>query len=212
MKTLQMLSFGADVKALQLNLKKLGYGNLSGTGFFGANTKFAVNTFQQSNGLPMTGIWTAKEQSRLSVLLSDLNRQKIYKTALSLIGKDASPNDLAPDEVGCADSVCSVLQKALGNEMGILYTVSTAQLYRELLASKEYMLVQVPKEGDILVSPTGLGNGNLSNGHTGIWGEGGKIMSNSSATGTFEQNFDDQHWKARYVALGGFPMVTFRKL
>lgn len=207
-----MLSFGADVKALQLNLKKLGYGSLTGTSFFGSNTKFAVQTFQQSNGLPTTGVWTDKEQAKMTVLLSDLNRQKIYKTALSFIGKDASPNDLAPDELGCADSVSSVLKIALGSEVGISYTVSTAQLYRELLSSKAYMLVQTPKAGDVLVSPTGLGNGQLSNGHTGIWGENGKIMSNSSYTGTFEQNFDINSWRARYVTLGGFQMCTFRKL
>jgi peptidoglycan hydrolase-like protein with peptidoglycan-binding domain len=212
MKTLQMLSFGADVKALQLNLAKLGFGKLTGTGFFGANTKFAVQTFQQSNGLTTTGVWGLKEVEKMKLALSDFNRRRIYRTALSFIGRDASPSDLAPDEVGCADSVSAVLQTALGSEMGIDYTISTALLYKELMASKAYTMVQTPQAGDILVSPTGLGNGGLSNGHTGIWGENGLIMSNSSATGNFMQNYNADTWKARYVALGGFPMCTFRKL
>ncbi len=211
MKTLQILSFGSAVRTLQLNLKALGY-SLTGTGFFGNNTRQAVQSFQFENALVVTGKWTDVDQIKLIVAISRINQQKIYNTAFRFLGVDASPNDLAPDEVGCADTVSSILQAALGSNMAIDYTISTAQLYRELLTSKAYMLVQVPEPGDILVSPTGYGNGGLSNGHTGIWGRGGKIMSNSSATGKFEQNYDTEHWKARYVGLGGFPMFTFRKL
>ena len=212
MNKLSFGSMGSDVRTLQLNLKLLGYGNFIGTGYFGATTHKSVRDFQVNNKLPATGVWGVQEVACMINELSAINRRKIYAAALSCLGTDASPNDLAPDELGCADTVSSILQKALGKAMAIDYTISTAQLYRELSTSKAYIRVSDPKEGDILVSPTGYGNGNLSNGHTGIWGKDGLIMSNSSATGTFLQNYNSETWKNRYVLTGGFPMFTFRKL
>lgn len=213
---LKLGDFSTPVRTLQLALKKLGYGNFVGTGYFGSATLTAVKSFQVDCGLAPTGIFGKAEYGKMAVKLSAGNSSKIYATALRFLGTDASPNDLAPDELGCADTVSAILQVALGKDMAINYTVSTAQLYRELSQSKAYMRVQEPLPGDILVSPTGYGNGNLSNGHTGIWGEmeGAHrvIMSNNSSKGVFEKNFTDLSWRSRYVANGGFPMATFRKL
>jgi len=212
MKPLSFGSMSQAVKDLQGKLNTLGYGKFAQTGFYGAKTKQAVLSIQKKYNLAQTGIFGSTEASKLAIELSDLQRKKIYNSALSFLHVDASPNDLAPDEYGCADSVCGVLQKALGSEMGIDYTISTAQLYRELFNSKGWILTTTPNAGDVLVSPTGYGNGGLANGHTGIVGENGLIYSNSSATGTFEQNFTIESWKNRYVGLGGFPMFFFRKI
>ena len=40
-----------------------------------------------------------------SLRMNDENRIKLYEAARSFIGTDASPNDLAPDELGCAETV-----------------------------------------------------------------------------------------------------------
>lgn len=218
MQPLKLGSFSTPVRTLQLNLKKLGYGNFMGTGYFGASTLAGVKAFQENNGIPVTGIWTSREEGAMQNELSSINRRKIYNAAIRFLGVDASPNDLAPDEVGCADTVSSVLKYALGKDMGIDYTLATAVLYRELSTSKGYMRVKEPLEGDVLVSPTGYGDGDLSNGHTGIWGKinpkTGKriIMSNNSLKGVFEENYDEDTWRARYVDIGAFPMASFRKL
>jgi peptidoglycan hydrolase-like protein with peptidoglycan-binding domain len=200
------------VMTLQRNLQKLGYGSFIPTGFFGAKTQSAVKVFQESYGLPTTGVYGNAEDSKMQYALSNFNREKIYRSAIAFLGIDASPNDLAPDEFGCADSVCGVLQKALGKDMGIDWSVSTSILERELAISKGYMLVATPQRGDILISSTGKGNGKLANGHTGIWLDNYNIASNNSSTGRFEENYNASTWKDRYVDIGGFPMHTYRKL
>lgn len=138
-------------------------------------------------------------------------RERLFDVALSFIGKDASPDDAAPDEYGCADTVCSILEAAFPGDVGFPHLVSTTQLYRSLQGSDKYALVLSSLEGDIVISPTGYGNGSLANGHVGIRGSDDVIMSNSSATGTFEPNYSMEGWRNRYVTKGGFPMVFFRR-
>lgn len=140
------------------------------------------------------------------------NRLILLAAAFKALGTDASPADVAPDELGCAETVYDILATAFPSNVGFSFTVSTSQLYRSLLASSKYMQIDQPLEGDIVISPTGYGNGNLSNGHVGIKGELDKIMSNSSDTGTFVENYTVETWRARYVAIGGYPMVFFRRI
>ena len=59
--------------------------------------------------------------------------------------------------------------------------------------------------GSIIISPTQGAN----HGHVGIVGEGGKIYSNSSDEGLFEQNYDFTKWKARYVDKLGLKMLFY---
>lgn len=136
--------------------------------------------------------------------------QKIYETALQCIGIDASPNDLAPDELGCAETVTTILNKA-GIQMPVI--LSTAELFKYLSAGIQWLEVPKPLPGDVIISPTGMGGKNgITHGHTGIMGLDGKIMSNNSYTGTFEKNYTIQSWKARYQNLGGYPVHIFRKV
>jgi len=147
-------------------------------------------------------------------------RLKLYNAALKAIGKDNTPNDVIPDEVGCAEHVDTIHRMALGYYMNGKtkdITVSTYQAWRIMRDSPRFTAVDRPLEGDILVYATGTGNGNLSNGHIFICGEvdnndmqNTKLMSNSSATGTFEQNYTVATAKARYESLGGYPAYWFR--
>ena len=139
------------------------------------------------------------------------NRVKLYLTALQFRGVDASPKDEAPDEYGCADSVSKVINKAFPKV--IKGSVSTAELFNQLNTSPLFkrMLNYLP--GDIVISPTGKGKtGKLPNGHVGIVSDHDKIMSNSSATGTWEENFTMTSWVKRYREKGGYPIYIFRKL
>lgn len=144
------------------------------------------------------------------ITTKDLNRIKLYLTAVSFLGKDASPNDLANDVVGCADTVSSLILSAFGKI--IKYSVSTQELNILLANSPQFMKVTEFKAGDIIISPTGLGNGKLANGHVGIMGENEQILSNSSAIGTLENNFTLTSWVAKYRTTGGFPVIFYRKL
>lgn len=130
----------------------------------------------------------------------------IYQTSLTYLGSDASPLDRVDDDVACAESVTTILNKYMG--MPIIF--GTATLYEYLQKSSKWREVSLPMAGDIIISPTGYGNGSLI-GHVGIVGQNQQIMSNSSATGKWSANFTISTWNARYKAKGGFP-VKFYKL
>lgn len=140
----------------------------------------------------------------------EANRAKLYAKALTFLGIDASPNDLAPDEYGCADTVSAIVLACFGPIMR--YSVSTAELYNILNTSPQFKKVTEFNFGDIIISPTGKGDGRIPNGHVGIFGEGEEIMSNSSATGNFTNNYTLTTWVERYRTHGGYPIYFFRKL
>lgn len=140
-----------------------------------------------------------------------LNRVKLYATALSFLGSDASPLDEAPDDLGCADSVSLIIKSAFPD--AIKGSVSTAVLFNQLNNSSAFKRVKDFKSGDIVISPTGFGKtGKIKNGHTGIVGEGEEIMSNSSSTGLWTANYTVKSWVDRFRTLGGYPIYVFRKL
>ena len=138
------------------------------------------------------------------------NRSKVYIAAVSCLGTDASPNDIAPDEVGCAETVNAIHKKAFGYEIG--GGVSTNQLYKALISHSKFIGVDSPLEGDVIISPTGYGNGKLTNGHTGVMGKNGVIMSNDSSTGLFKENFTLESWRSYYGSRGGYPVKFFRRI
>lgn len=142
---------------------------------------------------------------------NELNRVRLYAHAISYLGIDASPLDEAPDDVGCADSVSRLVRAVF--PQAFKGSIATADLYKQLRASSEFKLVTDFRAGDIIISPTGMGKtGKIKHGHVGIIGEYEEIMSNSSATGLWTNNYTLTSWVARYRTLGGYPIYFFRKL
>lgn len=138
------------------------------------------------------------------------NREKLYEKAYSLLGFDVTPEDTTPDYVACAETVNKIHKLVFGDEIG--GKTSTYDMFPILKERKDFRQVTTPLEGDIIISPTGYGNGKLSSGHVGIMGKGSIIMSNASSTGLFDTKYNLETWKARYKELGGFPVCFFRKL
>lgn len=141
-----------------------------------------------------------------------IDGNKLYQTALTFIGQDASPKDIAPDEYGCVESLEQVYFKAFGEYIG--GGVSTLRLYNALKNNKKFVKVTSTLPGDIILSPTGMATKktNITNGHTGVCGQNGKIMSNNSRTGKWEQNYDTWTWRMRYQTDGFYPLFIFRKV
>jgi hypothetical protein len=133
--------------------------------------------------------------------------KNIYESALSFVGKDASPDDLASDELGCAESVTNVIKKVLPDFPII---TGTWTLYDRLRKDTRFKKVTTPQVGDIIISPTGSVAKATFPGHVGVVGMGHTIMSNSSATGIFESNYTFESWRARYRNIGGYPIYYFR--
>lgn len=142
-------------------------------------------------------------------LISILRRKLIHQLALSYIGKDASPNDAAPDELGCAESVTEILKKA--GTMDYV-SISTYRLYKFFVGSPHWKEVAYPQPGDVILSPTAYSNKRPVPfvGHVGIVGKNNLVMSNDSATGMFMTNYTIKTWTARWKKQGGYPVQFWR--
>lgn len=141
----------------------------------------------------------------------DAARIKLYDKAVASLGTDASPNDLAPDEYGCAETVSNIIHRAFADFPEEI--LSTAQLYKALLKHPKFKGVSDFNFGDVIISPTGYATHPdvIPNGHVGIVAKH-SIMSNSSATGKFSENFTLSSWDARYRQRGGYPVLFFRRV
>ena len=140
------------------------------------------------------------------------NREKLYYAAKKYLGTDASPNDIAPDELGCVESVNAIHKACFGFEIG--GGVSTYRLYPILINSPLFVKVDSPLRGDIIISPTGYsdGQGTIKNGHVGILSDNGLIMSNNSKTGLWDEHISLNLWRDRYVLQGHYPQAYFRRV
>ena len=133
------------------------------------------------------------------------NGKKVLAFCLKNAGKSFGNKYV---DVGCAEEVNAVVQLALGVQVG--GGASTYLMYQALRDKKRFLEVSNPIGGDIVISPSGHGNGNLSNGHVGIYIGDNNIMSNDSRNGKFIKNFTLNSWQDRYVVAGGFPMRFYR--
>lgn len=131
----------------------------------------------------------------------------LLEIAHGSIGKDASPSDLAPDELGCAETVSTLLSRVFPHFPIVTGTWSLLDVLRGFPGIQE--VEGEPEPGDIMLYATGEGVG-IFPGHVVIVGENRTIMSNNSPTGTFEQNYTVETFRQRYVRWGGFPEHIFR--
>lgn len=137
--------------------------------------------------------------------------ERLYYCAKSWLGKDASPNDIAPDEYGCAETVNHINFTAFGDYVG--GDVSTYRMYKALKDNPLYAKVTKPIRGDIILSPTGYGGTpEVSVGHTGFVSDDNVIMSNFSADGLFKEHYTLDTWKERYQVRGKFPIHFYRRI
>lgn len=139
------------------------------------------------------------------------NSLKVYQTAKSLLGHRLANNP----QLGCAESVNYIVQEALGKPVG--GGASTAEMYKALLDTTRFFQLDSgitsfdPLPGDIIISPTGQGNGRLPHGHVGIIAKYG-ILSNNSETGLLSEHFTLESWSDLYAGYGGYPISIFRPL
>ena len=134
-------------------------------------------------------------------------REILYKEAKNCIGKNMAP---IQKSLGCVEALNNIAIKATGNAIGGGY--STYWLYESLKDIKRFKKIDKPLSGDIVISPTGHGNGKIKNGHTGIVSDDGKIMSNDSVKLLWLENYTLESWTKRFKEKGGFPVEFFRIL
>lgn len=134
------------------------------------------------------------------------NSKKVYEVAKSLIGQNLATTAV----LGCAESVNVVFYKVLGKSIG--GGSSTAMMYRFLKNKKMFAQIKGnPLPGDIIISPTGTGNGALAHGNVGIVAKF-CIFSNDSADVKFRELFTLDSWYSYYKSKGGFLVEIYRVL
>ena len=110
----------------------------------------------------------------------------IYKIAKDCLGKHITEDPNVDPNLGCAEAVSYVLEQA-GYDLGSLGIEGTSELYTWL--QNHFTQVVNPLAGDIIISPTGTSTTGSPHGHVGIVAKYG-ILSNSSSSGLFLENFD----------------------
>ena len=130
----------------------------------------------------------------------------LLEEAVKWLGKDASPKDLVSDTLACAESCSNIIKQILPD---FKIVTGTYSLYENLKKDKRFREIKEQKLGAIIISPTGMGNGAIKNGHVGIFTQESIIASNDSDSGLWSQNFTLNGWKNRYEKNGGYPIYYF---
>lgn len=136
----------------------------------------------------------------------DLKR-RLHLYSLLVLGSDMSW--VVSDDVACAETV-SRITMAVGAKPSYIIT-GTWTLWDFLKRSRGWREVSEwnASAGDIIISPTGMGNGSIA-GHVGLVSNGGRIVSSNSDTGKVDRVYNLLTWKMRYAKKGGFPVYFFR--
>lgn len=113
--------------------------------------------------------------------------EELYEAAFSSIGRDVSPQDIAPDEYGCAESLSNVIRKVYPD---FPICISTIVLNQKLSISPHFVSSANPISGCVSIFPT---DGDKV-GHAGVWGKKGWVMSNDSNTGNWLANYTEFGW------------------
>ena len=98
-------------------------------------------------------------------------QEKLLKAALSHLGSDASPRDIAPDELACVESVWEVYKGEFGvypNGKSSPLQVSTIEAKKILSNNPRFTQTLNLEPGNIIISVSGTGNGLIEHGHIGI--------------------------------------------
>lgn len=172
-------------------------------------TPRAMKTFNYLQGLLKS----------LSMSLNEMSPgEKIYNKAKSLLGTDASPMDKAPDGLGCAETVSTIL-----NSIWSYFRIVTGtwSLYDALRFDPKFVRITNPDQamrGDIFLFVTGMGNGKISNGHVGFLMDNNMIASNDSGLydqnlkGKFVLNYTVDSFIKRFRDVGGYELFIYRAL
>lgn len=139
------------------------------------------------------------------------NREILYAMAVAHLGSDASPSDLAPDELGCAESVNEIYEKCFGKPFYEGNKLSTISMEDALSISPLFREVAAPSPGTIIIAATR----GTQIGHVGICGRNGIIMSNNSfkdstgVKGLWLENYTQDSWHRVFAVRKGLKVRLF---
>jgi len=139
----------------------------------------------------------------------------IANSAYNMIGQSTSAEDTKWGKLGCAVGVSMIFKNATGQSIlpGRERVLSTNDLYDGLSSDPRFVKVSLSQaqSGDIVVTARGT-----QAGHTGVVGNNGEIISNSSsgfaggAKGTIQQNYTITSWQSKVTPRNPSQTAAFR--
>jgi hypothetical protein len=143
--------------------------------------------------------------------------EQLVKIATDEKHKDIDITDdlRVPDEVSCAFALTTILHEQ-DSRVPVIY--GTKELDEYLSNSPLFKKIGQPiekmKAGYIVNSPTNTNSRPdlMPNGHCGLYISETEIMSNSSETGLWCQNYTRESWRKRFGERGGFPIRIYQKV
>src|SRR3990167_847757 len=146
--------------------------------------------------------WIAELNRIRQILLAmqdKMNSLKFYDVAKAAVNeslvKDDPQTPWDDREVGCVRAVKILYERCFNKKL--CQSDHTADLYRFLSASPDFVKIEQPEKGCVVLNPTGFGNGKIR-GHTGIWTKDG-VMSNDSRKGlegVWRLNYSHSYWNS----------------
>lgn len=133
-------------------------------------------------------------------------RERLYKAAVESLGKEMSPIDIAPDELACGESVCNVIRLVYPDFPMLPYTPDLADYLKK---DKRFKGTLDPDPGNIIISPTAT---STRRGHVGIHLGNGRIASNTSENGLWEDNLSIDSWVKTYRTKNKLPIIYFEPI
>ncbi len=105
--------------------------------------------------------------------IMETNAQKFYQACVDALDTDPSTPDAVQDELGCADTMSTLIKRVFPDFPHIL---STADLFQKMKQDKRFSATLTPKKGCIIISPRTA----TKNGHVGYFITDERIASNIS--------------------------------
>lgn len=134
--------------------------------------------------------------------------EAMLKASKAALGTELSPLDPVGDNVACADSLTNLIKQIYPTFPKAFHT---ADLLKRLKESSHFVGTMEVQPGCIIINATGSGNGKIR-GHCGVIGENGRIHSNNSLTGLWDDYFTIDSWRERYRIKGGMPTLLFKPI
>ena len=161
--------------------------------------------------------WREARPSDTPIVFSESDRiptgsanEQILEEAIKALG-ESSRSGPHNGNRACAWMVNKILQRSVGYTVDGDATKDMNKIFQSHVASGRALLIPATeaRPGDIIISPTVHSPRHII-GHVGIVGQNGKIMSNSSGSAQWEENYTAESWYRRYEQQKGLETFIYR--
>lgn len=150
--------------------------------------------------------YTPIEELDIELLKKQLEKPmdtKFLEVCMDALDTDPSTPDGVKDEVGCAETLSTLIKK-IYPDFPVIF--STKNLDWKLYSDKRFKRITEPELGCIIISP----RNNIQFGHCGVFITSQRIASNNSQTGLFQGNYFWDSWIREFKDKRGLKIYIYK--